>query len=584
MLPRFFRNVFCVILSLFFVIGPSDNALAEGITDYLPDDALGFVQVRNAQTANDKISKLMQLMEVPIPPPLTFLKFSTGLGEGIDQQSDLVVALLPGEVGSLAFRPMVLLPMADYAAFAGSVQGDASGEICRATISGEDVLIARHGPYALLMNVEHRATMEHLLSHEPKQGKTVRLLNDWLEKNDVAVVLLSPGLKALFDLGKRGLDSAEQQFAENFEDAEMEEVLEQLQQSFRFYRIFLDLTDAEVDAAALGLAIDEQTNVRLGMRLVLEKDGQLAQIPPVEPSQKSPLAGYREEPFVGVAGGPIPENWADLMGSMYRRMMEQLSGIYGFEDLTEEDWQELQQVMLNSVEGVESVSMILLPGKEEEPLYDNAFGITKVKDAGQYLESYKKAMERWNDLMAKSTGDIQIEYAISSVTIAGKEGLEIVADVMAAVKDPNVPMMEPMFKAMFGEDGKMHIFVLATDETTVVMGISSKEKTARFIEQMGSNTTELYESAEVRATLKLLDPKAPWVALVSPQGTVQWITRWMNLFMGQMGMVPTIPDFPSTPPVGFSLNLVDGRWEADMVLPVKMLQGLARFIKEAKGR
>ena len=59
---------------------------------------------------------------------------------------------------------MFLLPVSDYAKFAESIKGDATGEICRVTIADEDVLVAKRDDYALLMNVEHRALMQQILA------------------------------------------------------------------------------------------------------------------------------------------------------------------------------------------------------------------------------------------------------------------------------------------------------------------------------------------------------------------------------------------------------------------------------------
>ena len=145
----------------------SDPVGADRGLALLPDNTLGFVWIRNVEDADKKISAFLQRFDVPLPSPLKFLKFATGLSAGIDSGSDLLVALLPPEEGSRGYQPIVLLPVDDYGKLATTVRGDTSGEICRITISGEDVLIAHNHSHALLMNVEHRTTMVRLLAREP---------------------------------------------------------------------------------------------------------------------------------------------------------------------------------------------------------------------------------------------------------------------------------------------------------------------------------------------------------------------------------------------------------------------------------
>ena len=83
---------------------------AGDITQYLPEDALGFVLIRNLDEANSKINKLIRTYELPLPAPLDFIKSATRLGGGINMQGNILIALLPAENPSSDLVPMVLLP------------------------------------------------------------------------------------------------------------------------------------------------------------------------------------------------------------------------------------------------------------------------------------------------------------------------------------------------------------------------------------------------------------------------------------------------------------------------------------------
>lgn len=580
MLPQSIRRTFLsVMLCLLFAAG----VRAEDITDHLPDDALGFVVMHNAEAANDKISKFMQLFDIPMPPPLTFLKFATGLGEGIDQKSDIVIALLPGDAGSRNYRPLVLLPVDDYAALAASVHGDASGEACRVTISGEDVLMAKDGPFAILMNVEHRTTMERLLSLAPKPIEALRPYEGWLETNDVAVVLLAPGVEALLDMGRQGLDEAEQQFSQNMEDAEMEQMVERIEQSFGLYREMMKVTDAAIETVALGLAVDEQTNVRLGLRAVLDKNSGFAKLAFAKSEHAAPLAGLAAAPIVFAGGGALPEGWGDWVAKTGRRIVEQFPKLSGFEDLDKKDLEKMEELYRASSEGVRSMSFVMQLVDEDQPLLSGMYGLIGVEDSSAYLESYKKSIELNNELMQRSSSDIQLEYEISPTTVGDFRGYGISVDIAEAAGDQNNPIFQMMLGDMLGEDGKLKMNMLVIDETNVVFSTAEEDHLLQFISDVQQGATGLQDSPQNQITLRLLDKGAPCVTVVSPKGYVEIIARFMNSMMGQFGGgAPTIPDYPDAPPVGFTLNLVDGRWEGDMVLPVEMLKGLAQFIKTAQ--
>ena len=149
-----------------------------------------------------------------------------------------------------------------------------------------------------------------------------------------------------------------------------------------------------------------------------------------------------------------------------------------------------------------------------------------------------------------------------------------------AVGDENVFAVQAMMGAMFGEDGIMNFRLVAVDQHHVVYSMGDEEQLLQFIGEVKQKSTGLQDSPNNKITLRLLDPKAPWIALVDPGGYVELLSRMMNQAMAQFGGgAPTIPEYPQSAPIGFSMNVVDGRWEGDMALPVEMLKSLAEYIK-----
>ncbi len=583
MVYQLFRRLFFIstaTLILIFACLPSVHA--DDILDYLPEDSLGFAVVRDLNRFNAKAAQLTKMFELPVPPPLTFVQFATGLSEGLDLDGDLLLAVLPGTELSSKPQPMVLLPILDYAKFAVSINGDESGEVCRVTVAGEDVLIAKQGPYALLMDVEHRETLELLIGLEPGPVGILEPLDPWIAGNDVTVALMPAGVELLLGLGRQGLDAQQEQFAEQFKDPQFEELAQQMENNIALSKFFLEMVGAEIKMGAVGLAVDDQANLRLGKRILLSNTGIFGNTEPID-SSVSPLAGYTSQPYVVAGGGPFPESWSETLAALSLIILEKMPDAYGLEDLAEEKWNELEEMYVSVMQGVRFSSMIMVPGEKGDPLFSNLYGIVKAADAEGYLDSYQKSMETWNDILAQSSGDIKLQYELTSTTVGDFKACEIVVDVAVVAQDPNVPMFNWMLEAMFGEDGKFHQMLIAADEKTIVYGMAGQDQLTVMIDNVQKGVTGLSDSAEVQTTMKLLSDNAPWKMVISPPGCVQWATRFVNEFLVHLqGSTVDIPEFPPCPPVGISMNVVDARVEVDMVWASETLEALAEYIKKCR--
>src|SRR5689334_20886172 len=143
----FIRRVLVCLLTM----TAASSALAEAVTDHLPENAWGFIVVHNLQAANAKVEKLLTLFKEltpqPIPAPLQLVKATTGLGAGVNEQGDVMLVVLPGKEGQPTPTPVFVVPISDYAAFAESIKADATGEACSVTVAGEDVLVAKRGAF-----------------------------------------------------------------------------------------------------------------------------------------------------------------------------------------------------------------------------------------------------------------------------------------------------------------------------------------------------------------------------------------------------------------------------------------------------
>jgi len=555
---------------------------AQEILDYLPEDALGFVLIRDVSGASKKCEQLMQLFDVASPAPLELAKSSTGLDEGLDFDGDVLAALLPGSQSTDPPEPLVVLPVADYAKFAASVSGDDSGEVCRVTIAGEDVLVARHGPYAMLMNVEHRETLEILVGLEPAPVALVAPWAEWLKNNQATLAILPTGRVKLMEMGRQGLAQQRQLWRQEFGEPELAGVLAQMQQSMAVYQTLLELFGAKVNALALGLSFSDANDLRFGMRFLL--DGPPSDSAEATDAVATPLAGYPDRPFVFAGGGPTSGSWMRALTTTGVLMMKRSPELYGYQNFDDEAWQELETSFQDLTKSVRSATMLMLTGEKGDPLFGNFYGISTVENTREYLEICKKSVATWNRLEAQSSSDIQLQWEIHDNKVAGAEACELLVDVAAAARDPNVPLFNWMLESMFGKDGKMRMLLVAVDEKTLIAGLADEEQMAKAIDQLKQREMGLQNSADVQTTHKLLNSEAAWKFYVSPQGCVTWFHRLMDELFGQIVQQPAmeIPEYEAGPPVGVSLHLHQSQADIDVVWPVQALEALADFIKKCK--
>jgi hypothetical protein len=558
-------------------------AQGQSILEQLPADATGFMAVHNLAAASEKIERITtlfkELTSEPLPAPLAIAMSATGVGPGLNQQGNALLALLPSDDAPLTPQPLLLIPVSDYAAFAESIGGDATGEICRVMIAEEEVLLAQRGDFAALMNVEHREQLEKVLAATPAMPADLAPLSEWLASTDVAIGITRSGVERFTALARRQAADGRQQAAAAGNSPELRE----LQQTMQQLDQMVQFLGAEMQAGAVGLTIDDATNVRLAKRVLLSQAGVLASLAEAQPLPKSPLANFSSGPFVIAGGGPLPPGFGDAFARLTRRFVEQLPAGQGYEGLKPNDWEKLEQSYRDSVAGLTSAAFVLRPGEKEEGLLSNYFFASKSSGSQQYLESFRKSLQLQNEVMEAAENDLSLPYEISSVNVADKPAVLGVADVAAAAADPNVPGVDPLMKTIFGPDGKMRIYAVAADAETAVIGSAAEEKLAKAVTFALNGEDSLAGEWTVDATTKLLDPKAPWIALVSPQGLVAWISRGVQTWAATFGGDIKIPPFPATAPIGFSFNLASGQFHSEVVVTEETLNDIAEYVSQFPG-
>lgn len=578
MIKYHIQRMLAVLVTLLALASLPVEASAQEVLQRIPKNAIGFAIVQNLTEASEKFERLLEPFDVTFPAPLAFAKLVTGLDAGLDVSGELVIALLPGDGPKAATRPMVLLPITRYEEFAASINADASGEICRVTLLGEDILVARDGKFAMLMNVEHRETMEKLLTHAEEPIAALIPLANWLPKQDVALVLMTNGLEQLSNW-QRPLTRRRPSV---FEITEELSVLSQLLSTVSTTETFVWLHN-NVELAAIGVSVDEKSNVRLGEQFVLKESSPLASLSAESIRQQTAKLGLSDKPFVFAAGGPIAPGWGKQLATYLRQFEQENADENGLENIPSGLWDKEERAYQLMLEDIRSCSVVMLTGEKGEPLVGNFLGVATVPDVSKYFDSLPQIIKTWNELTQQSTIDIKHDFELTIEEVAGKRRCEIVVDVATTMRDPNVPTINWMIEALFGLEGKLRIQLAQVDSKTFIFGLATPEQMTDLLATAQKNATAAPQRPALQATLETLKPTAPWKALVSPQGCLRWTSRFYNEFLVLLSdQEMKIPDIPDCPPVGITADWNDRRWECELVCPAQTWETLAEFLEAAK--
>jgi len=564
------RNNFLAVLLIVSFTSSSSRANTNDALQHVPENAWGFVVVHDLTRANAKVDQLLRQLGMIFPAPLTFVKMATGIDEGLALDGELVIAVLPGDSPRSASKPLVLLPVSSYKTFARSIHADTSGDICRMTLLGEDLLVAQDGPCAMLMNVEHRPTMESLLSLSPEPLSALAPLASWLPKQDLALVLMPAGMKQLQKInnsnilrrGKKQVFRAEQS------------TLPRLFTGFLGADISPQLA-SHFQLAALGIQIDDQQNCRLSGQLVPQTHRWLANLPIASNNQSAPKLGLSKQPFVFTAGGVVAPGWGAAIAAWLLETEQQQALENGLESLSPELWEREEQAYQALLTGISDCSVVMLPGEQGEPLVGNFLGVATAADTSKYLESLPVVVETWNTLTEQSKSKDQPKFDITPTRVAGKQGYTLTADVAAAVRDPNTPAFNWMLESAFGPAGKLRAHVVAVDSRTLAFGFATVAQMETLLARLEKSSTSAPTADLSRSTVKLMPEGARWKMLLQPQGCLRWVARVVNEFLSPLGAREMeLPTLPASPPLGITLDKNSQSWKLELVCPPETLQVL----------
>jgi hypothetical protein len=565
-----------ILLFVLILSAPGGLRGANGVLDVIPEDALGIVVMRDATHTNDQIAELAVKLDLEAPNVLALVQSLTGLSEGVAFGADVALALVTSE-GEDRPIPIAVLPVTDFDAFIKSLDGSlAQNDTYDITLSGRASAAIRKGDFVVLAEASNRAILPVVASSTTGVRTKLEPIASWTRQTDVYAVGLPRGIAMAQREILAGLAIVKQQIRTQMEQqGEQAEQAEQVVKGIEIYEQLFGSLDKELALMAVAIRLEDSGHIHLRSRTVPKPDGILAKLSSqVVAAEGDWFRGIPQGPFVFAGGGVYPADGLRDMTDFSMQMMKSVLGI----DLGEQELDELKALTAKSAEGVRAMSVSMGVVGEGEPLYGNVVLALHVDDADAYLETYQETIEKMAEFGRKSAVPF-FEYAVSRFDIDGLQGLQLEMDMnaMAAFQPGPQEAQTAIMQAMFGEDGKMRVFLAAADQNTILGTYVSRQRLTDAVAGHREDRASFSQMAEIEKVRGLLPADAVLLGYWSIGGTFAFVRTAISAMAPE---VPAeIPPFPDTVPIGLAISVDRGGIDSDLVVPLEASRTLSQFVK-----
>jgi len=574
------RILACMALALVlgWAVAAAPAAAAEPVLGLVPSDALGFVVVKDIASADKALVSLGKRMQLPVPSPLAQIKKEADISAGLDENGDALLVAFADK--DLDRPPVVVLavPVSDYAAFIKQFEPeDPQAKITEVTVMNAGFLAGEKAGYAVLAEPKHRSTLEELLENRKGPPAEVKSLGEWLDGNDVSLVVTRRGVELISEKIQEGIREARQTF-EMLEGMQQDneqafQGLEMIKLVFGMYEQIAASMGKEVATISIGTRFDAEGALVGRARLQAVEGGVLARATQeVKLPVDNLLAGLPAGPYVIAGAGAVPEALVEPMAQFSAAVVKAAPGLYGVPADKADKLAELNTV---AMKGFRGMSMSMGTGKPGDPIYGNLAGAIFVDDAEAYLDRYRESIDAIKELVGDNEKSIFAGMKAEQVEIDGKKVLRLEMSFANVFPVDANPEMARLFEVMYGPGGKMAFFMAVAGEKTVAFG-STEELLKGAIESAGG-AKSLSADEALQKTAARLPAGAQWVGYFSPQGTVELINRAIPALAPPGAPKITLPAFPDTPPVGYAAKAAGGRIDLEMVVPPKLLESVTGY-------
>lgn len=561
---RVFR---CAVSVVALLVGR--EIAAQDILAQIPADALGYVTVHNLRSFDAKVEKLSAVAQYNLPRPLVFLNQATGISAGLKLDGDATLVLLGDPAnggGQIEF--CIWLPVVDYDAFINSLHANSMGDLAAVAIAGEDLLVARHGDWALIMDPDQRERLKELAAAAPTPTPAaVPSWKDWIQSNDVTAVALAPGVHQLL-----GLISDQDESRDD--DAPFSAINSDNQPNFAAVTPSRGATDIlsvihaearqwaaaapdlvqllqQAPAIGVGLRLDENGNAIASARLSLEKLEVNALRNDNSAAGELPASVYPGGGFAVHAAGHLPPALLTTLASAYVRRTAADMQTQEHTVLNEPALKELESAVEKAANTVQGVELVSQPGADPQPVYTNNFVVVRVAAAETFLDQAREVVRLWNKANREAQGETKLLFDSEDSKIGDRAAIQYSLDVASLEGGPALPEVRQAMEKMFGAGGKLRAWVVNVDDHTVLLGAGVPEQITAAVKTLDEKKTIDWQTPDIGEANALLPAEADWRLFIDAHRYSQWRQREAVAMSGAPVIGgPLVRAFPPSPPIG----------------------------------
>ncbi len=599
------RIVLLVLLAAPGAVGAAD------ILQEVPNDALGVVLVHRLADFDTKAKWLSLELRNSTFSPLAFLKAVTNVQEGLNPEGDFLLAVYPDpRAEKTRLRFGIWLPVLDYARFGKSIGASSLEGISTVTIAGEDLLVARRGDWALVMDMDQRERMTQLVAaaSSPPVSPQIAGWKNWIEGNDVTIIAYAAGVRELLSLIDDS-DNEEQGDDEGEGDLFGEEPARVNRRMLAtvgthrrptgFARTLLEeyrkwteaspaiahtIEQADMVGCGLQLRLDQKegNSARVGLRVAFN-DGFEAEKADVQSGLPDSI--YDKGGFSLAGSGRLPKSVTETIARGY---MQTIVEDMKKEERTELDADSLQQ--LNEAVGqaageVRSAMVVTQPGDKLPPVYTNNFAVVRVDSAQDFVGRIGEVMRLWNKANHEADGDTKLIFALEKTKVGERAAQQYAIDFATMLGTPAVPEIRQSMEKLFGPGGKLRLWVVPTDDHTVLLGQGTQDQVAATLKLLDGKQPIDWNRTETQLVNRLLPAESDWRLFFDPHRYFDWERRQAMAVTGVSVIGgPLVRAFRESPPVGILGGFREQELWIDVVALAPTIKSAYEFLTPMKPR
>jgi hypothetical protein len=598
-----------VVLILLLLAPPA--ARAADVLQEVPNDVLGFVVVHNLNAIDAKAKWLSLELRNNTFSPLAFLKTVTNIQDGLNLDGDFLLAAYPDPRGDKSrLRYCVWLPVAEYARFSKSIGASSVDGISTVNVAGEDLLVARRGEWALVMDTDQRERMTQLVaaSASPSMSPQIANWKKWIDANDVTVVATAAGVRELLSWtedsdgdGKPDDESSDDVFGGNSSPTPGKVLVAAGANRASPHGIASILNEYRKWTAAspaIAHTIEQANMVGCGLRLSLDGDNSGSSVvglrvafndgfeaEAIDAKAGVPYSIYNDGGFAFAYAGQLPKSVVETLASGYLQTV--------VADLKKEEHTELDPDSLHQLnDAVEQAAgeiryavVLAQPGGQPAPVYTNNFVALRVSSSADFISRAAEVMRLWNKANRDADGETKLIFSMEESKLGERAAREYTLDFATMLGGPAVPEIRQAMEKLFGPGGKLRLWVVAADDHTVILAQGTQEQVVAALKLYDRKQPINWNRRELSKSNRLLPAESDWRVFFDPHRYFDWESRQANAVTGVPVIGgPLVRPFRDCPPVAVAGGFHDQELWIDAVALAPTLKGAYEFLTPPKPR